>query len=55
MVAGRRDVVSKTVSSDFAHILHNRVHEATQVDAEITLTRRRRFMALCDMLTGSKH
>ena len=41
MDVGRSDGVSETVSfSDFAHILHEWVHEGTQVDAEIAVTTR---------------
>ena len=41
MDIGRRDGVSKIVSfSDFAHIFHEWVPQANQVDADIALTRR---------------
>ena len=47
MDVGRRDGVSKTVSSsDFAHMLHERVHEGTQVNAEVALGRKRRDLGL---------
>ena len=47
MDVGRRDGVSKTVSfSDFMHIHTSQTGtQRSQVDAEITLTRRRRLLA----------